>query len=148
MKRGQFRHHAGLVFIGAVERVEGERARIKLHSEFCEGLDKLQLYSHVIVLGWFHLRDNVKDRQTLRVTPKRQPRAPEVGVFASRSPSRPNPVGLCVAQILDIEGCTLIVRGLDFSNGTPIIDIKPYIPRIDSIQDAKVPEWSVRGAIV
>jgi len=139
------RQQANLIFIGYVEKVEGNIARIKLRSEFCEGLDKLDNFSHIIVLGWLHLKDTPKDRQTLRVVPKRHPGAPEVGVFASRSPSRPNPLGLCVVELLGIEGCTLVVKGLDFVEDTPIVDIKPYIPRADCVVNAKAPEWTAAG---
>lgn len=139
------KQQSNLTFIGYVERVEGNKARIKLRSEFCEGLDKLDTFSHIIVLGWFHLKDTPKDRQTLRVVPKRHPGAPEVGVFASRSPTRPNPLGLCVVELLGIEGCTLVVKGLDFVEETPILDIKPYIPRADCVVDAKAPEWTATG---
>jgi tRNA-Thr(GGU) m(6)t(6)A37 methyltransferase TsaA len=139
------KQQANLIFIGYVEKVEGNIARIKLRSEFCEGLDKLDSFSHIIVLGWFHLKDTPKDRQTLRVIPKRHPGAPEVGVFASRSPSRPNPLGLCVVELLGIEGCTLVVKGLDFVEETPIVDIKPYLPRADCVVGAKAPEWTSVG---
>jgi len=139
------RQQPSLVFIGYVDKVEGNISRIKLRSEFCEGLDKLSSFSHIIVLGWFHLKDTLKDRQTLRVVPKRHPGAPEVGVFASRSPSRPNPLGLSVVELLGIEGCTLVVKGLDFVEDTPIVDIKPYIPRADSVEGAKAPEWTAGG---
>ena len=141
------KQQASLVFIGQVERTEGELSYIKLKSEFCEGLDKLDDFSHIIVLGWFHLRDNNKDRQTIRVTAKRHLGAPELGVFASRSPSRPNPIGLAVVELKGIEGCTIIVKGLDFAEDTPIIDIKPYIPRADRIDNSKVPNWITRGPV-
>ncbi len=136
---------ANLIFIGYVEEVEGNLARIKVRSEFCEGLDRLDSFSHIIVLGWMHLKDTPKDRHTLRVVPKRHPGAPEVGVFASRSPSRPNPIGLAVVELVKIEGCTLIVKGLDFVDETPVLDIKPYIPRADAVSSAMVPEWTSGG---
>ena len=133
-----------LKFIGVVES-SGELSRVKIFPEFCVGLEGLNNFSHITILYWFHLRDNEEERRTLRVVPRRHPEAPQVGVFASRSPSRPNPIGLCVVELTKIEDCTLLVRGLDAFEGSPIIDIKPYIPRADSISDAQVPEWTFHG---
>ena len=133
-----------LKFIGVVES-SGELSRVKIFPEFCVGLEGLNNFSHITILYWFHLRDNEEERRTLRVVPRRHPEAPQVGVFASRSPSRPNPIGLCVVELTKIEDCTLLVRGLDAFEGSPIIDIKPYIPRADSISDARVPEWTFHG---
>jgi len=133
-----------LRFIGIVESSD-ELSRVKIFPEYCGGLDGLNNFSHIVILYWFHLRNNEEERRTLRVVPKRHPGAPQVGVFASRSPSRPNPIGLCVAEITKIEDCTLFVRGLDAFEGSPIIDIKPYLPRGDSVSDARVPEWTFHG---
>ena len=133
-----------LKFIGVVES-SGELSRVKIFPEFCVGLEGLNNFSHIIILYWFHLRDNEEERRTLRVVPGRHPGAPQVGVFTSRSPSRPNPIGLCVVELTKIEDCTLVVRGFDAFEGSPIIDIKPYIPRADSISDARAPEWTLHG---
>jgi len=131
-------------FIGRVES-SGEQSRIKIFPEFCVGIEGLGNFSHIIVLYWFHLRDNEEERKTLKVVPRRHPGAQEVGVFACRSPSRPNPIGLCVVELIKLEGCTLTVKGLDAFEGSPIIDIKPYIPRADAIPNARAPEWTSRG---
>jgi tRNA-Thr(GGU) m(6)t(6)A37 methyltransferase TsaA len=133
-----------LKFIGTVESND-TLARVKIFPEFCAGLKGLDRFSHIIILYWFHLRNGQEDRGVLRVIPKRHPGAPEVGVFASRSPSRPNPIGLCVVKLLGIEGCTLVVEGLDAFEGSPIIDIKPYLPRADSIPDARAADWTKNG---
>lgn len=135
---------AKLKFVGVVETV-GELSKVRVFPEFCQGLEHLNNFSHIIVLYWLHLRDNEEERSVLQVLPRRHPGAPRVGVFASRSPSRPNPVGLCVAELVEIEDCILIVKGLDALEGSPIVDIKPYIPRADSVPNARVPEWTSRG---
>jgi len=132
-------------FIGRVVEVKGEESKIEIKPEFCRGLLHLNQFSHLIVLYWLHLRDNENDRKTLRVIPMRHKGAPEMGVFATRSPSRPNPIGLCVVELLKLEDCSLIVKGLDANVGSPILDIKPYIPRADSIPEAKAPEWTLKG---
>lgn len=129
-------------FIGVVEK---ETSRIRIFQEYCLGLDGLESFSHIIVLYWFSLRDNKKDRGTLQVVPRKHPGASQVGVFSSRSPSRPNPIGLCVVELMEIKDCTLTVRGLDAIDGSPIIDIKPYLPRADSVPHAKTPGWTNGG---
>ena len=134
-----------LRFIGVVERVEDEISIVRIFDEFCEGLKGLNTFSHLIILYWFHLREEEEERRVLKVVPRRHPGAPEVGVFASRSPSRPNPIGLCVGELVKMEGNILLVRGLDAFEGSPVIDIKPYIPRADAFPEAVVPEWALRG---
>lgn len=133
-----------LKFIGVVES-SGELSRVRIFPEFCAGLQGLNSFSHIIILYWIHLRDREDERRVLRVTPKRHPGAPQVGVFASRSPSRPNHIGLCVVELAKVEDCTLIVKGLDAFDESPIIDIKPYISRADSVPDARAPEWTLQG---
>jgi len=136
--------HGEVRFIGVVEKVD-ETSTILIHPDFCPGLLGVEGYSHVIVLYWMHLRDNERHRGTLQVRPPRHEEAPLTGVFACRSPSRPNPVGLSVVELKEIEGCRLKVFGLDALEGSPIVDLKPYQPRADSIPDAKAPEWSRHG---
>jgi tRNA-Thr(GGU) m(6)t(6)A37 methyltransferase TsaA len=134
-----------LAFIGIVEEAGEKDAKIRIYPKFCAGLKGVEAFSHIIILYWMHLCDSEKERRTLLVFPKRHGVDVETGVFACRSPSRPNPVGLCIAERLKVEGCILSVRGLDALHGSPIIDIKPYIPRADSFFDARVPEWIGRG---
>jgi len=132
-----------VVPIGVVESVDEAKglAQMKILPKYCDGLFRLNEFSHLIVLYWFHMRDKSKERRVLRVIPKRHGAKSEVGVFASRSPSRPNPVGLCVVELVQLEGCVLVVKGLDALEGSPVIDIKPYLPRGDSISTVKIPEW-------
>jgi tRNA-Thr(GGU) m(6)t(6)A37 methyltransferase TsaA len=132
---------AEVYFIGVVEKA-GEEAKVKIFPEFCEGLRGVEEYSHLIVLYWIHLRDTAKDRRTLLVYPKRHAVNKLTGVFACRSPSRPNPIGLCVVELVERKGCILAVKGLDALENSPILDIKPYIPKKDSVQKACTPEWA------
>jgi tRNA-Thr(GGU) m(6)t(6)A37 methyltransferase TsaA len=133
-----------LCFIGVVEKAGEQEATIRVFSEFCAGLKGIEGFSHLIILYWIHLRDNEEERQTLLVFPKKHAVNVETGVFACRSPSRPNPIGLCVVELLKFEDCSLTVKDLDALEGSPIIDIKPYIPRADAIPNARVPEWTWR----
>jgi tRNA-Thr(GGU) m(6)t(6)A37 methyltransferase TsaA len=134
-----------LKFIGIVEEIEEDISRIRIFPEFREGLKGLESFSHLIVLFWFHLRDDCENRTVIRVIPKRHPRAPEMGVFATRSPSRPNPVGLCVVKLVEVGNSVLFVKDLDAFKNSPILDIKPYLPKAESIADAITPEWIQRG---
>jgi tRNA-Thr(GGU) m(6)t(6)A37 methyltransferase TsaA len=142
MPSSSYRKKGEVNFIGTVEK---DSAKITIFPEFCDGLQGLENYSHLIILYWFHQRDTPGERRILKVTPKRHPGAPRVGVFSSRSPSRPNPVGLCVVELARIENCTLEINGLDAVEGSPVIDIKPYLPRADSISNAKTAEWASQG---
>jgi len=134
-----------LHFIGIVEKAGEQEARVRVFPEFCAGLKGIEDYSHLIILYWIHLRDNEEERRTLLVFPRRHAVNVKTGVFACRSPSRPNPIGLCVVELLKVEKCVLTLKGLDAFEGSPIIDIKPYIPRADSIPNARVPEWTWHG---
>jgi len=139
------KREATVRFVGLVKESNGSEAKVEIFAEFQDGLRGIEDFSHLIILYWFHLRDNEKERQTLLVFPRRHAVNVEKGVFACRSPSRPNPIGLCVVELLEVEGGTLTVRGLDAFKGSPIIDIKPYLPRADSIPNAHVPSWTLRG---
>jgi tRNA-Thr(GGU) m(6)t(6)A37 methyltransferase TsaA len=134
-----------LRFIGIVEETGEQDAKLRIFSEFSDGLKNIEDFSHVLILYWIHQRDNQTDRRTLLVLPRRHAADVEIGVFACRSPSRPNPIGMCVVELTAINGCVLTVRGLDAFKGSPVIDIKPYIPRADCFPDARVPEWTQRG---
>jgi tRNA-Thr(GGU) m(6)t(6)A37 methyltransferase TsaA len=133
-----------LDFIGIVEKADKLEAQVRIFPEFCDGLKGISGFSHAIILYWIHLRDNDKERSVLQVFPRRHAVNVKVGVFSCRSPSRPNPIGLCVVKLIKVEGCVLTVKGLDALEDSPIIDIKPYIPGIDSISDASVSEWAER----
>ena len=119
MKKGEVK------FIGTVTKVEDNISTIEIYPDYCEGLDRLDMYYQIKILYWFHLRDNDQHRNVLKVVPRRHGETEERGVFASHSPSRPNPIGLTEVEIISIEGCNLTVRGLDAFEGSPIVDIKP-----------------------
>ncbi|MEM3608255.1 MAG: tRNA (N6-threonylcarbamoyladenosine(37)-N6)-methyltransferase TrmO [Candidatus Bathyarchaeia archaeon] len=139
------RQEATVKFVGLVEKAEGGTAYIRIYPEYEAALKGVGEYSHLIILYWMHLRDTFEDRKTLTVRPRRHRGAPEMGVFGTRSPSRPNPIGLCVARLERLEGTTMKLRDLDACEGTPIIDIKPYIPRADRRFIVKTPKWVKYG---
>jgi len=113
---------------------------IVVDSNLTEALDGLDECSHLIVLYWMH-RLPAGRSLPLKVHPMGKPELPLVGRFATRSPSRPNPVGQATVKLLERRGNILKVKGLDAIDGTPVIDIKPYIPKYDSATDAKAPPW-------
>lgn len=105
---------------------------LELFPEYEPGLKDVEKASHLIVLYWCHRsdRNKMQTRTPFRKTIR--------GIFATRSPSRPNPIALCVTELMDVEGTRLKVRGLDAMDGSPLLDIKPYSPGIDAVYDAWV----------
>ena len=109
-------------------RMSEEISEIELHPDFADGLLKIEQNAHLIVLYWAHLAK----RDILKTIP---PAAKELhGVFASRSPGRPNPLSLCIVELLERRDNILRVKGLDALDGSAVIDIKPYT-RMDAITE-------------
>ena len=107
-------------------RMSEEVSEIEIHPAFTDGLLKIEQNKHLIVLYWAHLAK----RDLLKTIP---PASKEIhGVFASRSPGRPNPLSVCIAELIAREGTILRVKGLDALDGSSIIDIKPYT-KMDAI---------------
>jgi tRNA-Thr(GGU) m(6)t(6)A37 methyltransferase TsaA len=99
--------------------------RVEVFSEYAEGLQDLEGFSHIFLLYVFHQSQDY----TLRVKPFLDDQ--EHGLFATRHPQRPNPIGLSVVQLLACQGNVLEVEGVDMLDGTPLLDIKPYVPDFD-----------------
>ena len=98
-------------------------AWLKIEKPFIEGLDGLKVGNEIILLTWFHLAS----RDVVKCYPRKQVHAPHVGVFTTRSPDRPNPIGLHPVKILAIEPERIKVYPLEALDGTLVIDIKPVI---------------------
>ena len=113
---------------------------IVVDANLTEALDNLDEFSHIIVLYWMH-QVTATEQPPTKVRPRGNRTLPPMGVFATRSPSRPNPIGKATVRLLKRQGNILKVKGLDAINGSPVIDIKPYIPGHDSVAGAKVPLW-------
>ena len=114
-------------------------SRIVIHNELAEALDGVDGFSHLFVLFWLHKIPD-EQRKTLKVHPRGRRDLPLVGIFATRSMLRPNPVGLTLVELVKVEDNVLTVRGLDALDGTPVLDIKPF-DNWDTARDAKVPRW-------
>ncbi len=115
-------------------------SEIVINENLKEALSRLDEFSHIIVIYWMH-RIPAGERSITQVHPRRNPKLPLVGVFASRSPARPNPIGLSTVKLLERRDNVLKVVGLDAINGTPVLDIKPHLPGSDSPAGAKIPAW-------
>ena len=136
---------AGLHFIGRIRtpfktledcpknsRETEATATVEVDPAYAAGLDGVELFSHLLLLYWL---DEAR-RDLIRQAPKHLD--VERGVFALRSPIRPNPIGISVVELLSIDGNALTVRNIDCRDGTPLIDIKPYFPSTDSVPAARV----------
>jgi tRNA-Thr(GGU) m(6)t(6)A37 methyltransferase TsaA len=115
-------------------------SRIVLLPEFRPGLLGLESFSHVTVVTWLHRAVFDPARHLVR-RPRGLASMPEIGIFAQRAKDRPNPVGITVAQLLEVRPDSIVVRGLDAMDGTPVVDIKPYFPQYDRAEGATVPAW-------
>jgi tRNA (adenine37-N6)-methyltransferase len=104
------------------------------------GLTGIEAYSHLVVLFWLD-RSDPRDPAVQTQRPERREDLDEVGFFATRSPVRPNPVGIACPRLIARDGTRLVVEGIDAWDGTPIVDIKGYTPRDESRPDATVPDW-------
>jgi len=113
---------------------------IVVESSLTEALDGLEEFSHIIVLYWMH-RVAATGELPTKVHPRGRQELPLVGLFATRSPQRPNPVGVATVRLLKRRDNILRVEGLDAIDGTPVIDIKPYLPGYDSAANARVARW-------
>lgn len=116
--------------------VPGLQGKIELEKEFRnpDALRGLSEFSHIWLIWLFS--ESIRDGFSPTVRPPRLGGNQRMGVFATRSPYRPNPIGLSVVKLDRIEDCTIYVSGADLMDGTPILDIKPYLPHADRIEDA------------
>jgi tRNA-Thr(GGU) m(6)t(6)A37 methyltransferase TsaA len=126
--------------IGRVTR-QNDRSLIEIRPELAAALEGLEGFSHVWVFYWFHENDRPEERAILKVHPRRDPTNPLTGVFATRSPMRPNLIALTPCRIVSVKKNILEVEGLDAREGSPVLDLKPYIPYSDALPEAKVPWW-------
>ena len=109
----------------------GVKATIEVFPQYCDGLADLDGFSHIILLYYLHKSEGYK----LRVVPFMDTAGR--GLFATRAPKRPNPIGLSVVQLDKIEDGILHIQNIDIVDGTPLLDIKPYVPEFDYHLDAR-----------
>ena len=113
---------------------------MKIFEEFREGLNDIEGFSRVILIYTFHRCPSLQ----LTVTPFLDTNPPR-GLFATRAPCRPNPIGFSVVGLIEVKGTKLIVEDVDVLDGTPPLDLKPYVPAFDAYPDASA-GWLDRSA--
>jgi tRNA-Thr(GGU) m(6)t(6)A37 methyltransferase TsaA len=121
-----------------------DKTILEIFPGFKDALLGLDGFSHVQVYYWFDRNDSPDKRAILRVHPRGDTANPLTGVFATRSPFRPNLIGFSVCRIRSVEENKIIIDDIDAFDGSPIIDLKPYIPASDCVPIASVPEWVKR----
>jgi tRNA-Thr(GGU) m(6)t(6)A37 methyltransferase TsaA len=130
------------IFPVGMVRKRDDRVTIEINQAYIDGLMGLDQNSHIIVLSWFQKSDIPEKRKTLQVYPRRNKANPLTGVFATRSPVRPNPISISACKILSIDGRRIHIDAIDAFDGTPVVDIKPYVPRLDAISEVRMPPWA------
>ena len=104
---------------------KGVAGTVEILPEYRAGLKDIEGFSHIILIYHFHLSEGY----SLEVRPYMDENTH--GVFATRIPGRPNPIGISVVRLVKVEGCTLRIQDVDVLDGTPLLDIKPYVPDFD-----------------
>ena len=125
--------------VGYVKVLNEREAEIIFRPELKDALDGIEDFSHVFVIYFMHKLLGAEI--PVKVHPKKDVNLPLVGVLSSRSPLRPNLIGLTVVELIERKGNVLKVAGLDALDGTPVLDVKPYIPEIDSVPNAITPAF-------
>lgn len=136
LMQSEFRIHP----VGVV-RKQDDTAWIEVIEEFRDAMLGLEGFSHIHVLFWFHENDTPALRRTLQVHPRKDPSNPLTGVFATHSPMRPNLIGLTRCRIMGIEERRILIDAVDARDGSPVIDIKCFIPDAQPPTDVRLPEW-------
>ncbi len=133
----------GIEPIGRVE-ASGGATVLRIFPAYRDGMRGLDGFSHIWVLYWFHENDSPAARSVLRVHPRKDPRNPLTGVFATRSPMRPNLIALSLCRVEGVEESegTIRVEPFEARPGSPVLDIKPYLPSLDRPEEARVPVWA------
>ena len=124
--------------IGVVRKTD-DGSRVEIFDDYVDGLMGLEDFSHILVLYWFDQNDTPEKRQTLQVHPRKDPRNPLTGVFATHSPQRPNLIALTRCKIMAITHHIIEIEDIDAIDGSPVIDIKCYIPSDD--EAVRLPDW-------
>ncbi|MFH1327911.1 MAG: tRNA (N6-threonylcarbamoyladenosine(37)-N6)-methyltransferase TrmO [Candidatus Bathyarchaeota archaeon] len=121
-------------------------SQILLAKDLATSLDGLDGFSHIYIIFWMHKIPPTKLVGRRKIYPWGELKMPLVGVFATRSPVRPNPIGLTLVELLERRGNILKVKGLDALDGTLVLDIKPFdFWDAEKFRKAKVPDWWMKG---
>ena len=126
--------------VGAI-RKKREGVFIEILDMYRDALLGLEEFSHITVCYWFHENDTPDKRRILRVHPKGDEKNPLRGVFATHSPVRPNLIAISICHVLSIDGNTIRIDKIDALDGSPVIDIKCFIPSSVSKSNIRLPDW-------
>jgi tRNA-Thr(GGU) m(6)t(6)A37 methyltransferase TsaA len=111
---------------------KGVQGTVEINPEYVDGLQDLDGFSHIILIYHFHLSKGY----SLKVKPFMDENLR--GVFATRAPKRPNPIGISVVRLVRVEGNILRIENIDIVDGTPLLDIKPYVPEFDIAEERRI----------
>jgi tRNA-Thr(GGU) m(6)t(6)A37 methyltransferase TsaA len=134
-------HSEFRIYPVGVVHLKGESAWIEIFEEHRDAMLGIEGFSHILVLFWFHENDTPELRRTLQVHPRKDPANPLTGVFATHSPKRPNLIGLTRCRIMGIEAGRIRIDAIDARDGSPVIDIKCFIPDAPPLTDIRLPDW-------
>ena len=129
-----------IIPVGIVRKTD-TAVSIEIYNEFTDALLGLDGFSHIVVLYWFDQNDTAEKRRVLQVHPRKDPSNPLTGVFATHSPQRPNLIGLTVCKIISIHDNIIEIEDIDALDGSPVIDLKCYIPGSIAEEDVRLPDW-------
>jgi len=118
-------------------------SEIQLEPRYAAGLQGLEQFSHLLVVFFLDRAQDFDLAKQLLRKPRGMQHLDAVGVFAQRTKYRPNPIGVTAVKLLGIDGNIVKVRGLDALDGTPVLDLKPYMPPFDRMEDVHMPPWVV-----
>jgi tRNA-Thr(GGU) m(6)t(6)A37 methyltransferase TsaA len=115
-------------------------SRVVVDLPYADGLRGLEEFSHLLVVTWLHEAAFDAAHDLVR-RPRGLAGMPKTGIFAQRAKDRPNPIGITAVRIRSLGPGWVEVSGLDAIDGTPVLDLKPYVPQYDRVDDARVPAW-------
>jgi len=114
---------------------------IEIDPQYKDALLGLEGFSHIQVLYWFHENDDPENRSILQVRPRRNPKNPLTGVFATHAPVRPNLIAVSTCKIESIDGTIIRIDEIDARDGSPVVDIKCYVPEKRAFTNLRIPDW-------
>jgi len=126
--------------IGFIQKKK-KKVWIEIDEKYTDALLGLDGFSHINIFYWFHQNDTPENRKMLQLHPRRDRKNPLTGVFATHSPRRPNLIACSLCKILSIQENTIFIDDIDALAGSPVIDIKCYIPSTRSFSDLRLPDW-------
>ncbi len=128
--------------IGSIRKARG-KTEVVVRKQYQAGLLGIDGFSHIYVYWWFHRNDTPEKRATLQIHPSPPGNLahPLTGVFATRSPMRPNLIGMTLCKIVSVKENVIEIDRIDAYDDTPVLDIKPHVPRFDGAPNAIIPWW-------